>query len=135
MIDRLDPKTQSWLRENSTLVYFLLAQFIAIGAGAASVLAYMVKLETRVSTMETRGAEYTVARMDDMKLRIARAAAGNPAERSQHQAYHRRDDARAALVAAEPAGSTAVMALAEKNLEGLNKMSAHPARDPFEPGD
>ena len=51
MIDRLDPATKSWLRENSTLVYFLLAQFVAIGAGAASVLAYMVKLETRVNTM------------------------------------------------------------------------------------
>jgi hypothetical protein len=72
VIDRLDPKTQSWLRENSTLVYFLLAQFIAIGAGAASVLAYMVKLETRVNTMETRGAHYTVARMDAMKLDIAK---------------------------------------------------------------
>ena len=72
MIDRLDPKAQNWLRENSTLVYFLLAQFVAIGAGAASVLAYMVKLETRVHTMETRGAEYTVSRMDDMKLQIAK---------------------------------------------------------------
>lgn len=72
MIDRLDPKTQSWLRENSTLVYFLLAQFVAIGAGAASVLAYMVKLETRVHTMETRGAEFTVARMDAMKLQVAK---------------------------------------------------------------
>lgn len=71
MIHRLDPASRSWLRENSTLVYFLIAQFIAIGAGAASVLAYMVKLETRVHTMETRGAEYTVARMDAMKLAIA----------------------------------------------------------------
>jgi hypothetical protein len=61
----------AWLRQNSTLFYFLVAQFIAMGAGAASVLAYMVKLEVRVHTMETRGAEYTVARMDDLKLRIA----------------------------------------------------------------
>ena len=62
---------KSWMRNNSTLIYFLIAQFIAIGAGAASVLAYMVKLETRVYTMETRGAEYTVARMEEMKLKIA----------------------------------------------------------------
>jgi len=48
---------KTWFRANATLVYFLIAQFIAIGAGAASVLAYMVKLETRVSIMETRGAE------------------------------------------------------------------------------
>ena len=52
------------------MVYFLIAQFIAIGAGAASILAYAVKLETRVSIMEDRGAAYTVGRMDEMKLRI-----------------------------------------------------------------
>jgi hypothetical protein len=63
--------TRNWIRDNSTLVYFLIAQFIAIGAGAASILAYAVKLETRVYTMEHRGAEYTVARMEEMKLRIA----------------------------------------------------------------
>jgi hypothetical protein len=61
---------KSWIKENSTLVYFLIAQLIAIGAGAASVLAYMVKLETRVHIMETRGAEYSVARMNDMKNQI-----------------------------------------------------------------
>ena len=63
---------QSWIKENSTLLYFLIAQFIAIGAGATSILAYAVKLETRVHTMETRGAQYTVARMDEMKLAIAK---------------------------------------------------------------
>jgi hypothetical protein len=62
---------KSWIRENSTLIYFLIGQFIAIGAFAASGLAYMVKLETRVAIMETRGAEYTVARMEEMKLKIA----------------------------------------------------------------
>jgi uncharacterized coiled-coil protein SlyX len=63
---------KSWMKENSTLIYFLIAQFIAIGAFTASGLAYVVKLETRVYTMETRGAEYTVSRMDEMKLKIAR---------------------------------------------------------------
>jgi len=63
---------KSWIRENSTLIYFLIGQFIAIGAFGASGLAYMVKLETRVAIMETRGAEYTVARMEEMKLRIAK---------------------------------------------------------------
>ena len=62
---------KSWLRDNSTLIYFLIAQFIAIGAFAASGIAYMVKLETRVHIMETRGAEYTVQRMEEMKLKIA----------------------------------------------------------------
>ena len=64
-------EARSWIRNNSTLIYFLIAQFIAIGAGAASILAYAVKLETRVHIMETRGAEYTVARMEEMKLKIA----------------------------------------------------------------
>ena len=64
-------EVRSWIKDNSTLIYFLIAQFIAIGALAASGIAYMVKLETRVSIMETRGAEYTVARMEEMKLRIA----------------------------------------------------------------
>ena len=63
-------EARSWIRQNSTLIYFLIAQFIAIGAGAASILAYAVKLETRVNTMEVRGAAYTVARMDEMKLKI-----------------------------------------------------------------
>jgi hypothetical protein len=62
---------KGWVRENSTLVYFLIAQMIAIGAGGASMLAYFTRLETRVSIMEERGAAYTVARMDEMKLKIA----------------------------------------------------------------
>jgi len=65
-------EVKSWVKENSTLVYFLLAQFVALGAAGASILAYMVKLETRVHTMETRGAAYTVSRMDEMKLSIAK---------------------------------------------------------------
>jgi hypothetical protein len=61
---------KSWVRENSTLIYFLIAQFVALGAAGASMLAYMVKLESRVMTMETRGAEYSVARMARMEERI-----------------------------------------------------------------
>jgi uncharacterized coiled-coil protein SlyX len=63
-------EARTWFRQNSTLIYFLIAQFIAIGAGAASVLAYMVKLETRVYIMEHRGAEYTVSVIAEMKRRI-----------------------------------------------------------------
>jgi len=64
-----DPK--SWFKENSTLIYFLIAQLIAIGAGAASILSYSVKLETRVHILETRGAAYSVKRMDDMAQKIS----------------------------------------------------------------
>jgi hypothetical protein len=63
-------EVRSWMKENSTLIYFLIAQLLAIGAGAASILAYSVKLETRVAIMETRGAEYSVARMGKMEERI-----------------------------------------------------------------
>ncbi len=71
MIDANGRVRSSWFRENSTLIYFLIAQLIAIGAGGASMLAYFTKLETRVSIMEDRGAAYTVSRMDEMKLKIA----------------------------------------------------------------
>jgi hypothetical protein len=49
---------RSWLKENQTLVYFLIAQGIAIGATVLSMTAYMVRLETRVSTLETRGSPH-----------------------------------------------------------------------------
>jgi uncharacterized coiled-coil protein SlyX len=63
---------KGWVRANATLVYFLIAQFIAAGALVASAIAYGVQLENRVHTMEIRGAAYTVASMDEMKLAIAR---------------------------------------------------------------
>ena len=63
-------EAKSWFRQNATLIYFLIAQFIAIGAAGASMLAYFTKLETRVSIMETRGAEYTVSIIAEMKRRI-----------------------------------------------------------------
>jgi len=66
MVDQL----KSWFQQNHTLVVFLGAQLVALGAAAAAMIAYSVKLETRVSIMETRGAEYSVARMSRMEERI-----------------------------------------------------------------
>jgi uncharacterized coiled-coil protein SlyX len=63
---------KSFLRENSGLVTFLVVQFLAAGALGVSAIGYAVQLEGRVHTMEVRGAAYTVARMDEMKLAIAR---------------------------------------------------------------
>ena len=63
-------RASSWLKENSTLAAFLVGQMLAMGAAAAAMIAYSVKLETRVHIMETRGAEYTVARMDELRGRI-----------------------------------------------------------------
>jgi hypothetical protein len=61
---------KNWFKENSTLIYFLIAQALGFGTAGASILAYMVKLETRVFIMETRGAEYTVDRMNKFDQRI-----------------------------------------------------------------
>jgi hypothetical protein len=52
------PELKSWFRENSTLVYFLIAQAIAIGAVGVSFISYMVNLEARVVTLETRGSSH-----------------------------------------------------------------------------
>jgi len=61
---------KTWFSENSTLVVFLAAQAVAIAVGAASLLTYGVQLENRVHTMETRGAEYTVSRMQAIEHRL-----------------------------------------------------------------
>jgi tRNA A58 N-methylase Trm61 len=62
-------QARSWFKDH--LAAFLGAQLLTIGAGAAAMLAYAVKLETRVYTMEHRGAEYTVARIEAMKQQIS----------------------------------------------------------------
>lgn len=49
---------KNWIKENATLIYFLIAQGIAIGAAVLSMTAYMVRLETRVSTLEVRGSPH-----------------------------------------------------------------------------
>jgi uncharacterized coiled-coil protein SlyX len=66
MVDQL----KGWLSQNTTLVAFLGAQLVALGAAAAAIIAYSVKLETRVMILETRGAEYSVARMNRTDERI-----------------------------------------------------------------
>ena len=52
------PELKSWIKENSTLVYFLIAQALAIGAVAVSIITYAVRLETRVTTLEVRGSPH-----------------------------------------------------------------------------
>ena len=56
MIDTRSAK--SWFQDNQTLVYFLVAQAIALGAVAVSIIAYSVRLETRVNTLEVRGSPH-----------------------------------------------------------------------------
>ena len=49
---------KNWFRDNSTLVYFLFAQALGIGAAVLSMTAYMVKLDERVHILETRGSSH-----------------------------------------------------------------------------
>lgn len=49
---------KTWVRQNSTLVYFLIAQAIFVGGLAFTGYGYMVRLETRVATLETRGSPH-----------------------------------------------------------------------------
>ena len=51
-------EAKSWIRDNSTLIYFLIAQAIFIGGLAFSGYGYMVRLESRVVTLETRGSPH-----------------------------------------------------------------------------
>jgi uncharacterized coiled-coil protein SlyX len=50
-----------WVRENSTLVYFLIAQGVGLIAAAISMTAYITQLESRITTIETRGSPHLVA--------------------------------------------------------------------------
>jgi hypothetical protein len=61
----------SWIKEHSALATFLGAQLVGALFGAAWMIAYTVKLETRVHILETRGAAYSVQRMDKMANEIA----------------------------------------------------------------
>ena len=51
-------EARSWIRENQALVYFLIAQAVAIGTVGVSVISYMVRLEGRVATLEIRGSPH-----------------------------------------------------------------------------
>jgi hypothetical protein len=49
---------KSWFNDNQALVYFLVAQGVAIGAAVLSITAYMVELEARVNILEVRGSPH-----------------------------------------------------------------------------
>jgi hypothetical protein len=51
-------QARSWMKDNSTLLYFLLAQALALAGIGVSIISYMVKLESRVLTLETRGSPH-----------------------------------------------------------------------------
>jgi hypothetical protein len=49
---------KGWVKENATLVYFLIAQAIFVSGLAFSGWGYMVRLEARTSTLENRGSPH-----------------------------------------------------------------------------
>jgi len=49
---------RSWLKEHGSLFFFLIGQAIALGAVIVSIIAYSVRLETRVNTLEVRGSPH-----------------------------------------------------------------------------
>ena len=49
---------RSWFSKNQALVSLLVAQAIALGAVGISIIAYAVRLETRVHTLEVRGSPH-----------------------------------------------------------------------------
>jgi hypothetical protein len=51
-------QARSWMKDNSTLLYFLLAQALALAGIGVSIISYMVRLETRVNTLEVRGSPH-----------------------------------------------------------------------------
>jgi hypothetical protein len=63
---------RSWLKDNATLATFLVAQAAAIAVGIVSIIIYSVKLENRVHTMETRGSEFTVTRLNKTDERLTK---------------------------------------------------------------
>jgi hypothetical protein len=61
---------RSWLKDNATLVTFLVAQAFAVAFGIVSIIVYSVKLETRVHIIETRGTAFTVEHMNKQDERL-----------------------------------------------------------------
>jgi hypothetical protein len=63
---------RSWVRDNSTLVYFLIAQALAAVGVLITITAYMTRLEGRVNTLEIRGSPVLEAATRDNKNSIDR---------------------------------------------------------------
>ena len=73
------PDFKGWFKQNATLFYFLIAQAVAIGAAVLSMTTYVVKLETRVATLETRGSPHLA--IIDNRLTVLESKTDNNKER------------------------------------------------------
>jgi hypothetical protein len=72
-------EARSWIRENSTLVYFLIAQAIGLVGVIVTMTAYMTRLEARVNTLEVRGSPHL--NTIDNRLTVLEAATKDNAGR------------------------------------------------------
>lgn len=51
-------QAKSWVRENATLVYFLIAQTLALMSALAYIVNWKADMESRVNIIETRGSSH-----------------------------------------------------------------------------
>jgi uncharacterized coiled-coil protein SlyX len=70
---------KGWLRNNSGLIYFLIAQATLFGGLAFSGWGYMVRLEQRMSTLEIRGSPHL--NVIDNRLTVLESQSANNKER------------------------------------------------------
>jgi hypothetical protein len=73
---------KTWVRENATLVYFLIGQAVALISGAAWGLQYMTTLENRLATLETRGSPHL--NVIDVRLTTLEKVTESNKERLDH---------------------------------------------------
>ena len=70
---------REWVRQNSAMVSFLIVQTIALVSAGAWGLSYMVNLENRVATLETRGSPHLA--IIDNRLTVLESKTDNNKER------------------------------------------------------
>jgi hypothetical protein len=51
-------EAKSWVKENATLVYFLIAQTVALASGLTYIVNWKSDLESRVHILEVRGSPH-----------------------------------------------------------------------------
>ena len=49
---------RSWAKENQSLIFFLIVQFVAVMGAVFSITVYITTLETRVAILEVRGSPH-----------------------------------------------------------------------------
>lgn len=61
---------RNWVKENSALVAFLAAQLVAVATAGVWIVSYYVRMETRLEILETRGAPFTIQKLNKIEERL-----------------------------------------------------------------